>query len=313
MPPASLQPGLLDNNKEGNMASSEKSADKTSVPSGPPLPTPLPTPPLANSNPAPAPPSQLPISVPAPAAAEANRPKPIATQGVKQMKRQGSQAPSLTLSQLARKYPDILLLHGRSSSRQIALTFDDAPDAVYTPQVLDILKAHKVRATFFLIGAQAEKYPNIVKRIVREGHVIGNHSYSHPLFTKLSQDGFQQQIQKTQQILKPLVGYTPRLIRPPYGEIKEAQLLWASEQGYLMVNWNVDSLDWKQLGEAQVTSNILKHAKAGSIVLQHSGGGTNQDLRGTVQALPKVIEALQGQGFRIVTLPELLRVTKGKK
>ncbi|WP_072336234.1 MULTISPECIES: polysaccharide deacetylase family protein [unclassified Paenibacillus] len=216
----------------------------------------------------------------------------------------------MTLSQLVRKYPDLLLLHGRTSSKQIALTFDDAPDTTYTPQVLDILKKYKVRATFFLIGSQAQKHPAIVKRIVQEGHVIGNHSYSHPLFTKLSQTGFQDQIEQTGHILKPLIGYMPKLIRPPYGEIKESQLLWASEKGYLIVNWNVDSLDWKQLGEAQVTSNILNHVTAGSIVLQHSGGGASQNLKGTVQALPRVIEALQAKGYRIVTLPELLRVTK---
>ncbi|MEK8132089.1 polysaccharide deacetylase family protein [Paenibacillus filicis] len=261
--------------------------------------------------------AQLPLSPEPPSAPvpepEASVSKISASKGIKQAAQKSSKSQGLTLSQLARKYPEFLLLHGRSSNRQIALTFDDAPDATYTPQILDVLKAHKIRATFFLIGSQAEKHPAIVKRIVQEGHVIGNHSYSHPLFTKLSQDSFQQQITRSESILNPLIGYTPKLIRPPYGEISESQLLWASEHGYLVVNWNVDSLDWKQLSEAQVMRNILDHAKAGSIVLQHSGGGHSQNLSGTVQALPKVIEKLQGQGYRIVTLPELLRVTKGKK
>lgn len=264
----------------------------------------------AEAAPAPIQPSTESPAVPAPPAALKPKPKPDVRKNIKPTAAANAKSGSLTLSQLVRKYPDLLLLHGRTSSKQIALTFDDAPDTTYTPQVLDILKKYKVRATFFLIGSQAQKHPAIVKRIVQEGHVIGNHSYSHPLFTKLSQTGFQDQIEQTGHILKPLIGYMPKLIRPPYGEIKESQLLWASEKGYLIVNWNVDSLDWKQLGEAQVTSNILNHVTAGSIVLQHSGGGASQNLKGTVQALPRVIEALQAKGYRIVTLPELLRVTK---
>ncbi|MED4602599.1 polysaccharide deacetylase family protein [Paenibacillus validus] len=218
----------------------------------------------------------------------------------------------LTLSQLVKKYPQLLRLRGSSTGKKVALTFDDAPDLKFTPQVLDILKKYHVQATFFIVGSQAEKHPEVVKRIVNEGHVIGNHSYSHPLFTKLDEQSFQHQILQTQDTLHSLIGYRPRLIRPPYGEISENQLLWTSDRGYLVVNWNVDSMDWKQLNEPQVTSNILHHTKAGSIVLQHSGGGSTQDLSGTVRALPHVIEKLQGQGYRLVTLPELLNVPKEK-
>lgn len=219
-------------------------------------------------------------------------------------------AKRLTLSQLVKKYPDLLLLKGSSSSKQIALTFDDAPDTMYTLQVLDILKKYNVKATFFVVGRLAEAHPSVVKRMHREGHIVGNHTYNHALLTKLSDEQFQTQISKTQKVIKNTIGYTPRLIRPPYGEITESQLLWASNHHYTIVNWNVDSRDWKQLSQAEVTANVLDHAGAGSIILQHSGGGPSQNLKGTVAALPTIIESLQSKGYRLVTLPELLKVSK---
>jgi peptidoglycan-N-acetylglucosamine deacetylase len=243
---------------------------------------------------------------PTPQKREKKQEKPVSQQ------KQVSSTRKLSLSQLVRKYPDLLLLKGSSSSKKVALTFDDAPDTTFTPQVLDTLKKHKVKATFFLVGTQAAKHPDMVKRIVSEGHVIGNHTYDHKLLTKLSDDAFQQEIMRTQSILEKLCGYTPRLIRPPYGEISESQLLWASEHNYRIVNWNVDSNDWRQLSESQVSDNILKHTKAGSIVLQHSGGGPGQDLSGTVNALPHVIQTLQSRGYKLVTLPDLLGESKKK-
>ncbi|UUZ83485.1 polysaccharide deacetylase family protein [Paenibacillus sp. P26] len=100
------------------------------------------------------------------------------------------------------------------------------------------------------------------------------------------------------------------MLRPPYGEISESQLLWAKDNGYVVVNWNVDSKDWKRLNASQVSANILDHVSAGSIILQHSGGGPGQNLNGTVQALPGVIETLKAKNYDMVTLPEPLKVSK---
>ncbi|MDO3681097.1 polysaccharide deacetylase family protein [Paenibacillus ehimensis] len=275
---------------------------------GPPAPLSVQQVPSPSAPPAPAP-APAPAVVPSAESKRQKQPKSKA-HPAKPSKETSGQSQRLSLSQLVRKYPELLLLRGSAASGQVALTFDDAPDTTFTPQVLDVLKKHQVRATFFLVGAQAEKHPEMVKRIVREGHVIGNHSYSHKLFTKLSDDLFQSQVLQTQQALKRLIGYSPRLLRPPYGEISESQLLWASEHGYRIVNWNVDSLDWKQLGPEKVTSNILTNVKPGSIILQHSGGGPGQDLNGTVKALPTVIQTLKSRNLKIVTLPELLRVSK---
>ncbi|MDU0201442.1 polysaccharide deacetylase family protein [Paenibacillus sp. MAH-36] len=218
----------------------------------------------------------------------------------------------LTLSQLVVKYPDTFKLRGSSQEKKVALTFDDGPDTRFTPKVLDALKANQVKATFFVLGSQASSHPDIVRRIVREGHVIGNHSYSHANLPKLSVDKFQNQIMNTENVLQGLIGYAPRLIRPPYGAINEEQVRWVADHHYLIVNWNVDSLDWKSLNSEQVLNNIMQQTKPGSIILQHSGGADTQDLSGTVQAIGPLITKLKAAGYTFVTVPELLHVTKNK-
>ncbi|MEC0229285.1 polysaccharide deacetylase family protein [Paenibacillus alba] len=218
----------------------------------------------------------------------------------------------LTLSQLAVKYPDTFKLRGSAQEKKIALTFDDGPDTRFTPKVLDVLKANQVKATFFVLGSKASSYPDVIRRIVNEGHVIGNHSYSHANLPKLTVDKFQSQIINTESVLQGLIGYAPKLIRPPYGAINEEQVRWVADHHYLIVNWNVDSLDWKSLSSDQVLNNIMQQTKPGSIILQHSGGADSQDLSGTVQALGPLISKLKAAGYTFVTVPELLHVAKSK-
>ncbi|SDM96185.1 Peptidoglycan/xylan/chitin deacetylase, PgdA/CDA1 family [Paenibacillus sp. yr247] len=218
----------------------------------------------------------------------------------------------LTLSQLAMKYPDTFKLRGSAQEKKVALTFDDGPDTRFTPKVLDALKANQVKATFFVLGAKASTHPDIVRRIVREGHVIGNHSYSHANLPKLTVDKFQSQIMSTENVLQGLIGYAPKLIRPPYGAINEEQVRWIADHHYLIVNWNVDSLDWRSLNSDQVLHNIMQQTKPGSIILQHSGGADSQDLSGTVQAIGPLISNLKAAGYTFVTVPELLHVAKSK-
>ncbi|MBP1991418.1 polysaccharide deacetylase family protein [Paenibacillus eucommiae] len=241
------------------------------------------------------------------------KPEPTKKPSVPVHQNQGKRkaaARSLTLTELVRKYPNILKLRGSSKEKKVALTFDDGPDSKFTPQVLDVLKLHHVKATFFLVGTKAGSHPELVQRIVREGHIIGNHSYNHAFYPKLSQENFVNQIESTQNVLKKLTGYAPKLIRPPYGAINEQQVKWLSSHNYLIVNWNVDSLDWKQLGKDKVLQTILQQTRPGSIILQHSGGGDKQDLSGTVEALPLVIQKLKADGYQLVTVPELLQVAK---
>ncbi|KGE17252.1 polysaccharide deacetylase family protein [Paenibacillus wynnii] len=217
----------------------------------------------------------------------------------------------LTMSQLIRKYPETIKTGG-PRIKSVALTFDDVPDPRFTPQLLDVLRRNHVRATFFVVGSRAKKHPELVARMVREGHIIGNHSYNHPQFRKLRMKEFKVQILRTENIIQNIAGYKPKLIRPPYGEITEQQLKWAKSQGYKVVNWNVDSQDWKGLPKGEVKANILSTAGKGAIILQHGGGGQGSHLEGSIQALPEVIAKMRQRGYTFVTVPQLLHVSKSK-
>jgi polysaccharide deacetylase family sporulation protein PdaB len=221
-----------------------------------------------------------------------------------------NKADHMSLAELKKKFPEFLILNGPGDEKKVALTFDDAPDAVYTRPILEVLRKHNVEATFFLVGYRAEAMPDIVAEIDRAQHAIGNHSYNHPHFPEVSMAEFIRQVEQTQQILQNLIGYRPRLFRPPYGAVTESQLTWAVEHGFTVVNWNVDSLDWKSLKAEEVSKNILDNVGPGSIVLQHAGGGIGEDLSGTVRALPKIIRSLKEQGYTFVTVPELLGIPR---
>ncbi|MFC5653566.1 polysaccharide deacetylase family protein [Paenibacillus solisilvae] len=214
---------------------------------------------------------------------------------------------------LQKRYPGSFVTGGPRNRRRVALTFDDVPDPRYTPQVLEILARYKVRATFFVVGSRAADYPNIVRRIQREGHIIGNHSYNHAVFSRISLASFKQQILKTDRIIRPLAGYSPKLVRPPYGEILPEQIEWLEQNGFIVVNWDVDSVDWRGLDSNGILINIKRTLQPGSIVLQHAGGGVGQDLSGTISALPRLIHLLRSKGYQIVTLPELLGKPQSRK
>lgn len=213
------------------------------------------------------------------------------------------------LSELRRKYSETFKFRG-PEVKQVALTFDDGPDPRFTPQILNILQKEGVKATFFIVGNRAKKFPALVKRIRWEGHLIGNHSFGHPNFGKRSLKQFQTEILRTEKIIQQTAGYRPKLIRPPYGEIREPQIKWAKQNGYTIVNWNVDSLDWKGLNKSKVENNVLGAIEPGSIVLFHAGGGVGSNLNGTIQALPDIIQTLRDKGYQFVDLAELLNTAK---
>jgi len=235
--------------------------------------------------------------------------KKVNRSGKRNIKR-ANYAEGMSWVHMQKKFPGTFVLSGSRDKRKVALTFDDAPDPRVTPVILNTLSKHRIRATFFIVGDRAAKNPELVKRIIREGHVIGNHSYNHAVLTKLPLPQFQQQIWKTDGIIKRIAGVSPRLVRPPYGEMKPQQVAWGKQNGFTVVNWDVDSEDWRNNpSSSRVIANIKKTLQPGSIILQHAGGGDRQNLSGTIDALPVLIEMLQGKGYEIVTLPELL----GKK
>lgn len=212
-------------------------------------------------------------------------------------------------SDLQRRYRGVFVLRASSSGgRRVALTFDDVPDPRYTPLVLNVLKRKRVRATFFVVGSRAAKHPGLVRRIVDEGHAVGNHTYSHPELPKLSLGQVKREIERTGAEIKETAGFEPAMIRPPYGDIRPTQLDWARSRGYTVVNWDVDSQDWRQIPSGVVLRNALRGLRPGSIILMHAGGGTGQNLFGTVNALPHLIDQLRAKGYELVTVPELLHI-----
>src|SRR5881392_3019742 len=185
----------------------------------------------------------------------------------------------------------------------IAMTFDDGPQAKFTPKLLDLLAAHHIKATFFVIGENVAEHPEIVARAAREGHEIGNHSWSHPNFGKMSDQAVRRQLQQTDDAIKNATGERPTLMRPPYGSITAREKRWVHDEfGYRIILWDVDPYDWKRPGPAVVRNRILKETQPGSIVLSH-------DIHpGTIEAMPSTFDALEAKGFKFVTVSELIHM-----
>ena len=183
----------------------------------------------------------------------------------------------------------------------IAMTFDDGPSATLTPKLLDLLAARHIKATFFVIGENVVEHPEIVARAAREGHEIGNHSWSHPNFAKMSQESVRSQLQRTDDAIKNATGKRPTLMRPPYGSITDREKHWIHDEfGYQVILWDVDPYDWRRPGPTVVRNRILKETRLGSIVLSH-------DIHpGTIEAMPSTFDALEAKGFKFVTVSELI-------
>jgi peptidoglycan-N-acetylglucosamine deacetylase len=189
----------------------------------------------------------------------------------------------------------------------VAMTFDDGPSAENTPRLLEMLKQRNIKATFFLIGQNAAANPDLVRRILAEGHEIGNHSWTHPQLSKLSDDKVTAEITKTQDAIKDASGFTPTLLRPPYGAITARQREWIPNQfGLTIVLWSVDPLDWKRPGPSVVTQRILSQVRPGAIVLSH-------DIhKQTVDAMPATLDGLIAKGYKFVTVSQLIAMNKPK-
>jgi peptidoglycan-N-acetylglucosamine deacetylase len=189
----------------------------------------------------------------------------------------------------------------------IAMTFDDGPSSATTPRLLDILKERHIKATFFMIGQNVEQNPDIVRRILAEGHEIGNHSWTHPQLSKLPEDKVTEELTKTQDAIRNACGYTPTIMRPPYGAITKAQREWIETQfGMNVILWTVDPFDWKRPGESVIEQRILAGAKPGAIILSH-------DIhKQTVDAMPATLDALAAKGFKFVTVSQLIAMNKPK-
>lgn len=190
----------------------------------------------------------------------------------------------------------------RSASPVVALTFDDGPNLVFTPQVRRVLQRYGVSATFFCIGQLVQRYPGLVQQMSQEGFAIGNHTWSHPDLTMRSPDAIRWQLSATSTAIRQATGVPPDLFRPPYGATNVTVRRIASQLGLLQILWTIDTRDWQRPGVRAIVSTVLANVRNGSIILMHDGGG---DRSQTIQALPQIIIGLQQRGFTFVTVEQL--------
>ncbi|WP_314397272.1 polysaccharide deacetylase family protein [uncultured Gemella sp.] len=184
----------------------------------------------------------------------------------------------------------------KRSRKAVALTFDDGPNPNTTPIALELLKKYNAKGTFFMVGKAVAGNEEIIKQVVAEGHQIGNHSWSHPLLTKISLEQAKSQINDTTEALKKASGQDVHIMRPPYGGIN-ATIQAAVDQSFIL--WDVDTLDWKNRNTASIMKEVRK-ARPGSIILMHDVHQTS------INALPTVLQYLTKQGFELVTIDELM-------
>jgi len=199
--------------------------------------------------------------------------------------------------------------HGPSDERDIALTFDDGPTAEYTPQVLQILEHYGVKGTFFLVGYNVERHPEIAKQIVEQGNQIGNHSWSHSNFLPyLLPYQIADDYRKSEKAIYDATGVTPRFYRAPHGKVTPWMRWVLHKEGLMMIGWTFSPGDWRNPGTEEIINRVVNSARPGSIILLHDGLDHNQnpDRSQLIQALPAIIERLQGQGYHFVTIAQLL-------
>ncbi len=187
----------------------------------------------------------------------------------------------------------------------VALTFDDGPHRKYTSQLLDLLAKYNAKATFFIVGQNAEKNPEVVARMFKDGHELANHTFTHPLRTNVP--NLLKEIKQTNDSIQSITGFTPTLFRPVEGQFSDAMIDAIAKEGYKVVmwSWHLDTLDWKSPGTSRIVNTVLKGVKEGNIVLFHDGGGNRQQ---TVKAMERILPELKKQGYRFVTVSELLEV-----
>ena len=189
-----------------------------------------------------------------------------------------------------------------TEGKKIAISFDAAWGAEDFQKIIETLDKHNVKATFFMTGDWVEKYPDCVKTLVEKGHDLGNHSTSHPDMTKLSKEAQKEQILNVHNAVKELTGYEMELFRPPYGAYNNEVIRTCYEIGYFPIQWDVDSLDWKDLSATEIINKVCNHKSlgCGSIILCHNGA------KHTAEALDEMLTNLKNQGYEIVPISQLI-------
>jgi peptidoglycan/xylan/chitin deacetylase (PgdA/CDA1 family) len=202
------------------------------------------------------------------------------------------------------------IYHVNSRDKIVALTFDDGPSPVWTPKILDELKKSGVKATFFMIGEYVRSYPEIAKRVVQEGHEIGNHSFDHHVLIYYKMEELEKEIRDAEAVIRNITGKTTTLFRPPKAWLTNEEKKKIKEMGYKIILWTLNSKDWVTFDDKYIVRYIVHHVRPGDIILFHDGGGVFTTEKGnrteTVKAIRRLAEKLKDRGYEFLTVTELL-------
>ncbi|MDP4169991.1 MAG: polysaccharide deacetylase family protein [Bacillota bacterium] len=200
-------------------------------------------------------------------------------------------------------YPGEVFLNGPNKKR-VALTFDDGPDRINTPKIIQALQQRHVKATFFFIGQKVEQNPEIVMEAYKNGNVIGNHSFYHHFLPKETESEIKLDLEKTSSAIRKIINKTPLLLRPPYGATDTKVVTAASKDHNKIILWSLDTLDWSLREHVPIQKNVFDNIRNGDIILMHS----NEDKKETAKAVPLIIDELTRRGFQLVDVATLLDV-----
>ncbi len=194
-------------------------------------------------------------------------------------------------------------------SKQLALTFDDGPNDPHTQHLLEVLARHNVHATFFLIGRYAQQRPDIVREIVKAGHVVGNHTFTHPLLIFKSTRELRAQLENCRRAVSDAIGEHSNLFRPPFGGRRPAVLRIVRQMGLEPVMWDVTGYDWNANSVEQIERKVTSQVRGGSVILLHDGGHREfgADRSYTVTATDRLISRYRSEGYEFVTIPQMMR------
>lgn len=187
-----------------------------------------------------------------------------------------------------------------TKEKKVAISFDAAWGAEYTEELLDILDEFNIKTTFFLVGIWVDEYPEMVKEIAKRGHEIGNHSSKHPDFRELSKEQIANELRVTNKKIEKLTGQKPILFRPPFGEVNNQVISVSEEEGFYVIKWSVDSLDWQEKGAKDIIDRVTSKVHPGAIVLFHNNG------KYTAEALRPILQKFKSEGYKVVPISDLI-------
>ena len=193
-------------------------------------------------------------------------------------------------------------------TKRLALTYDDGPNDPHTQRLLEVLAKHDVRATFFLIGRYTKQHPDIAREIVQAGHVVGNHTFTHPLLTFKSASEIRQELSACRSALQDAIGEHSNLFRPPFGGRRPAVLRIAREMGLEPIMWNVTGYDWTAPPSAEIEQKVAKQIRGGDVILLHDGGHKQMgaDRSQTVLATENLIKKYKAEAYEFLTIPQMM-------